>query len=137
MTTYNHAVLWIDHNEAHAIYFDAHEADSKVIHAPNSPWHIHATSGTPAGTHLATDPKFLDQVSQALAAAREVLVLGPSSAKDDFVKHVGKHDKALAQHILGVETADKMSDAELVAAARRFFKAADRMRPQLDPTRRH
>ena len=48
------------------------------------------------------------------------------------MKHIEKHEPKLMKTILGVETVDHPSDAQLVALARKYFKTADRMLPQLD-----
>ena len=63
-----------------------------------------------------------------LAEAAEVLVVGPGVAKLEFIKHVAKHEHALEPKIVGVETVDHPTDGQLVAYARRYFRAADRMR---------
>jgi hypothetical protein len=47
-----------------------------------------------------------------------------------LVKHIGEHDPQLAKKIVGVESIDHPSDAQLVAHARKYFKAEDRMLPQ-------
>jgi hypothetical protein len=41
-----------------------------------------------------------------------------------------QHDPRIAKAIVETETVDHPSDPELVALARRYFRAADRMRPQ-------
>jgi hypothetical protein len=44
------------------------------------------------------------------------------------VKHIHHHDPLLMNIIAGVETVDHPSDAALVAHARTYFKASDRMK---------
>ena len=58
------------------------------------------------------------------------LVTGPANVKTALVKHIGEHDPQLAKKIVGVESVDHPSDAQLVAHARKYFKAEDRMLPQ-------
>ena len=55
-----------------------------------------------------------------------MLVVGPSTAKLEFLRYVHKHDHGLETQIEGVETVDHPSDKQLVAYARKYFK--------LDPT---
>jgi hypothetical protein len=62
--------------------------------------------------------------------AGAVLITGPANAKSQLVKHIDKHDPRLMKLIAGVETVDHPSDAELVAHARHYLKAADRMQAQ-------
>ena len=60
----------------------------------------------------------------------EELVAGPRQAKGELVKHLEAHDPAWRQKIVGTETVDHPSDNQLVAHARKYFRIADRMRPQ-------
>jgi len=57
-------------------------------------------------------------------------VTGPANAKTELVKHISQHDPQLMKIIVGIETVDHPSDAQLVAHARTYFKAEDRMLPQ-------
>lgn len=131
MTKHYHAVAWIDHHEARIIYFNAEDAEETVVHAPNQNHHIHSKSGSPSGTHLVGDPAFFRKVADALAAAHEIYVVGPAAAKTEFMAFVRAHAAAMLPDVIGVENMDKASDAELVQLARRYFKSADRMRPQI------
>jgi hypothetical protein len=65
-----------------------------------------------------------------LADAGAVLITGPANAKTELVKHIHHHDPKLMNVIVGVKTVDHPSDAQLVAYARKYFKATDRMQPQ-------
>ena len=56
-----------------------------------------------------------------------VLIVGPASAKDKFVKFVHENHGPLGSKIVGVETADHPTGGEIVAHARSYFKASDRM----------
>ena len=56
-----------------------------------------------------------------------VLIVGPASAKHEFFKFVQKKDRPLVSKIVGVETADHPTGGEIVAHARRYFEASDRM----------
>jgi stalled ribosome rescue protein Dom34 len=73
--------------------------------------------------------RFFHEVARALDRADEILVVGPSTAKIEFVKYMHKNDHARDPRILGVETIDHPSDARLAAYARLYFKArAGRLR---------
>ena len=65
-----------------------------------------------------------------MSDAGAVLITGPANAKTDLVKHIHHHDPKLMNVIVGVETVDHPSDAQLVAFAKKYFEATDRMRPQ-------
>lgn len=131
MTKHYHAVAWIDHHEARVVYFSADEADETIVHAPHQNHHIHSKAGSPSGTHLVGDPFFFRKVADALAAAKEIYIVGPAAAKAEFMAFLRCHAAAALPAVIGVETMDKVTDNELVALARRYFKAADRMRAQI------
>ena len=71
---------------------------------------------------------FYGDVVRALEGAEEILIVGPAKAKLELIKYVHKHHAGLEPKIIGVETVDHPSDGQLVAYARRYFHAADRMR---------
>ena len=48
-------------------------------------------------------------------------MVGPSSAKLDFVRHVHQHDHTLTPKIVGVETLDHPTDPQLAAYVRHYF----------------
>ena len=131
MSTHYHAVVWIDHHQARVIHFNLEAAEERTLHPPHTPHHLHAKAGSPSGTHLRGEDSYYREVAEALASAREVLIAGPSSAKRELVEYLKKHKPQLLAHVDAVETVDKTTDADLIAAARRHFKAADRMKPQL------
>jgi hypothetical protein len=62
-----------------------------------------------------------------LEGAEEVLVVGPSAAKLEFMRYVHKHDQATEAKIVGIETVDHPTDGQLVAYANQYFKRRDRM----------
>jgi hypothetical protein len=69
-------------------------------------------------------------VVQTVADAGAILTTGLVNAKTELVKHIHKHAPSMMKCIAGVETVDHRSDATLVAYARKYFKAPDRMQPQ-------
>jgi peptide subunit release factor 1 (eRF1) len=61
--------------------------------------------------------------------AGSILITGPANAKTELVEYIRLHDPKLAKVIAGVETVDHPTDAQLVAHARKYLKAADRLAP--------
>jgi hypothetical protein len=55
--------------------------------------------------------------------------VGPAHAKLNLIKHMHSHDQAMIDKVIGVETVDHPTDAQLLVYARKYFVAADRMRP--------
>ena len=130
MSEHSHAVVWIDHREARVLQFNPVEAEERVLRPSDPAAHIHHHANTIGSGHAAEDQKFLHQVAESLAGVKAILITGPANAKLELVKHIERHDPQLAKIIAGVETLDHPTDGELIAHARRYFRAADRMTPQ-------
>ena len=130
MPTHYHAVLWLDHLEARVIHFNAAAAEEQHVHAALPTHHLHTKAGSLSGTHVSEEPHFFADIVKALGDAQEILVAGPSTAKTEFIKYLHHRAPALVDRVVGIETLATLSDPQLVAEARRFFAAADRMRPQ-------
>ena len=126
-----HAVIWIDHHEARVFHFSPTDVDQLILHPDHPTRHIHHKSNTIGSGHDSLDNDFLHAVAKSVADAGAVLITGPANAKTELVKYIQHHDPELMNLILGVETVDHPSDPQLVAHARKFFKAADRTQPQL------
>lgn len=139
----NHAIVWIDHTEAHVIMFDQEHVEAQKIKSRS---HHKATGGhvgshrlmhgrgdsasghhTPQGGHESSDEHFYHEVAKALEGVHEVLLTGPAQAKDEFHAHCKRHDKAVDKTIVGVVTTDHPSDAQLVALAKQYFVKFDKM----------
>ena len=73
------------------------------------------------------DKDYYHAIAEALKGANEILVVGPAQAKLQLIKHIHAHDPDLADKIVGVETVDHPTDGQLVAYARKYFVAKDRM----------
>ncbi len=131
MTTHHfHAVVWIDHREARVFHFNPTDAEKLVLRPEHPTKHIHHKANSIGSGHAAADHEFLQAVAQSIADASAVLITGPAGAKTELVKHISQHDPKLMKTIVGIETVDHPSDGQLLAHARHYFVAEDRMRPQ-------
>jgi len=126
--TIRHAALWIDHHEAKIFHVTDDAFDSSTVESAAAHVHRHPKGGAEPHEHPADAKHFYDEVARALSDVSEILVVGPATAKLEFIKHVHKHCHALEPKIVGVETVDHPTDAQLAAYVRSYFKAADRMR---------
>jgi stalled ribosome rescue protein Dom34 len=129
MAGHFHAVVWIDHKQARIFHFNVEDADRTVIRPDHAVRDIHRGEKR-TGHRLPEDRVFFEAVAKAIADAGAILIIGPANEKDEFAKFLAEKHPAIATHIEGVEKADHPTDGELLAAARRYVKAADRMRPQ-------
>ena len=125
--SFNHSVIWIDHQEAHVMFLSEDASEAEVIRSKTTHAHLHHKGGEVGSGRLALDSKYLHSVINAVNESKEILVLGPGSAKLELIKHAHKHDANIAEKIVGVETVDHPSDKEILAYARKFFYKVDQM----------
>ena len=107
MSTF-HAVVWMDHQEAHVLMFDRE--------------HMESHQGKAGDTAA-----FYAEVAKALAGAREVLLTGPGLARKEFQDWCNSHQKGMAGTVVDSIVSDHPSDAQLVAMAKQYFKKFDAM----------
>jgi stalled ribosome rescue protein Dom34 len=102
---------------------DASEAE--IIKSKSTHTHLHHKANEIGSGKVALDSKYLHSVLQAVNESKEILILGPGSAKLELIKHAHQHDAQIAKKIVGVETVDHPSDKEILAHARKFFYKVD------------
>jgi stalled ribosome rescue protein Dom34 len=125
--SFNHAVIWIDHKEAHVMFLSQDASEAEIIKTKSTHSHLHHKAHEIGSGRLALDAKYLHSVIEAVKESKEILILGPGSAKLELIKHAHQHDQRIAANIVGVETVDHPSDKEILAYARKFFYKADQM----------
>jgi hypothetical protein len=130
MAGHYHALVWIDHREARVFHFNPTEVEKLVLHPSEPNVHLHRKANSIGAGRAAEDHDFLQRVADAISDAGAVLIVGPASEKTALIKHIHRHAPRLMETIAGVETVDHPTDGALVAQARRYFKAADRMSSQ-------
>jgi stalled ribosome rescue protein Dom34 len=115
-----HAVVWIDHQSAQVLQFDAEHVQARKVKA-----HGHHTRQH--GSAVRSEHEFFSEVCDALTGIKEVLVTGSHTAQVDFQHFTEKHRPAIAAQVVGYETVDHPSENQLVAMARKYFVRFDRM----------
>jgi stalled ribosome rescue protein Dom34 len=117
MSTF-HAVVWMDHQEAHVVMFDREHVEAQRIQSRSHHKHQGKAGDTAA---------FFAEVAQALTDTHEVLVTGPGLARNEFRDWCAAHSKSTAAIIVDSIASDHPSDAQLVAMAKQYFKKFDAM----------
>jgi stalled ribosome rescue protein Dom34 len=116
-----HAIVWIDHQEAKIFFIDADTSEALDAHK-----HVqHPKHGD--GKHPVMEDSFFHAVLHEVRESEEILVVGPASAKLQLVKHAHKHDHAIADKIIGVETVDHPTDGQVLKYAKHYFHGKDRL----------
>jgi hypothetical protein len=131
------AGVWIDHRKAQIVALTAEGATTRVIlsrvekhpqRGGDSPM-----KGPYEAQQVPADDKreraltgelnsYYDAVIEALSDYGQVLVFGPGEAKGELRARLMKHHEA--GRIVAIETADKMTDRQIVAKVKAHFGAA-------------
>jgi stalled ribosome rescue protein Dom34 len=127
MPDHDHTIVWIDHQQAKIFHVGASEADHATLRSSHPHEHIHHKANSSGSGHATVEHAFLERVSRTLSDSGAILITGPASAKDELAAHIKERHPNLASRISAIEASDHPTDAQLVALARRFFKADDRM----------
>jgi hypothetical protein len=119
-----HRVVWIDHAAASVV--DVAAAEGGVTTSPAAPPR-HLTAKSPssgvASRHARRAAKdFFRKVRRELKGAKRILIVGPSTAKLDFLRFIGKRSHAMDSRVVGIETLDDGRDENLVAYAKHYFE---------------
>ena len=122
-----HAVVWLDHSEAHVMHISPDDVEKSVVHPAHPHKKLHSKSGAVGAGKAAEDHTYYHAVVEALKGAEEILVVGPAQAKLQLIKHMHAHDQGIAAKVVGVESIDHPTDGQLVAYARKYFVAKDKM----------
>jgi len=116
MSTF-HAVVWMDHSQAHVLMFDKEHVEAQRVKAR----HQH----TPKHGHVGADKDFFQQIAGSLQGVAEVLLTGPANAKIEFRDFCKHHAHAVDKAIVDVVSSDHPSVIQLVAMARQYFLKYD------------
>ena len=119
-----HAVVWMDHQEAHVLMFDREHVESQRVKSRTH----HKHQGTTADTAV-----FYNHIAEALQGTHEVLVTGPGVARNEFRDWCKQHHEDVT--IVDSVSSDHPTDAQVVAMARQYFKKFDNM--AADPALSH
>jgi stalled ribosome rescue protein Dom34 len=130
MSEHFHCLVWMDHEVAKIVSFNAEQAMTSIVRSARDHQHLHHKANSGGSGHLGIDTDFLDRIARGLKSAGAILITGPASAKNELVEHIRHKHAELVKRLSGVETLDHPTDGELVAFGRRFFRADDRMHPQ-------
>lgn len=120
MTT--RTTVWIDHREARVFHVSPETFDEVTVAVPQHVHRRHPKGESGAKEHPDDAKRFFDEVARSLGGSRHVLVVGPSTAKLEFIRYLHEHERALESNVVGIETVDHPTDPQLAAYTRTYFK---------------
>jgi len=127
--------LWIDHKKALIVAFTDKGEEirliiSKVERQPGRSGGMRSTTPYEAQQVPADDSRerkftghlniYYNAVIASIRDAESILILGPGEAKGELKKRLLRNK--LGGRIVGIETIDKMTDRQIAAKVRRYFK---------------
>jgi stalled ribosome rescue protein Dom34 len=122
-----HAVVWVDHHEARVFHVHPDSTDETTVLAPQQHIHRHPKGRGEPREHPDDARRFFAEVVKRLDTVDEILIVGPSSAKDELSQYMKDHAAIAAAKVVGIESADHPTGGQMVASARRYFRGIDRL----------
>lgn len=130
-----HVGLWIDHRKAVIVTLTAQGQDTQTIES-GVERHVRYSVGAAAGDAYGSPPGssedtrerkfegqlhgYYEDVVACLRGCETILIFGPGEAKGELKKRLDSD--GLGARVLGVETADKMTDRQIAAKVRAAAK---------------
>jgi len=132
----NHKVgIWIDHKKAIIVFASADPVTAKTIESDAGP---HARYSGRAGYPASDGPqagrgekkyeerygqlldRYYDEVISQLGQPEALLIFGPGEAKLQLKERLSS-SKVLSEHIVQIETTDKLTDPQIVAKVKEHY----------------
>lgn len=124
---HTHACVWIDHREARIFGLGEDSFDEKDVHEHHAPRHIHRSADHLGLGKSAPSTAYFAEIAGALEPYKAILIVGPGTARSEFAGYLVEHSPKIRERVWGIEPMDHPTPREIAAAARKYFRAADRM----------
>ncbi|MEK6578144.1 MAG: translational machinery protein [Bdellovibrionota bacterium] len=119
-------VVWIDSREAKVFKLSPEGTQIHHLHTHGKKHHSEPHGKQHATHHHPEWEILFKDVTQSIADAKEVLIMGPGEAKTHLKTHIETHHKHdLAKTIVGMQTVDHPTENQILAESRKFFKSFD------------
>jgi hypothetical protein len=131
----NKAGIWIDHRKAVIVVLGPNEEHTACI-SSNVEKHLERSGDSPMkgpyeSRQVPPDDRrqmaltgelnaYYDAVIAAVRNVESLIIFGPGEAKGEFKKRLEKH--MLGGQVAAVETVDKMTDRQIAAKVRDYFR---------------
>ncbi len=113
-----HVAVWIDHKEARIFDIEADRVEARRV----------AAHGAQGATAPEAAKLFLHEIARGLEGAKEVLIVGPPTAKRELLKFVHQRELAPELRVVGIATQDHPTDGQFLAYAKKYFRRTDALR---------
>jgi hypothetical protein len=138
------AGLWIDHRKASIVFIRDNKEEAKLIVSnvekqPGRFKHVRSTASFESQLVHADDSrerdftgrlkKYYNEVISSIREAEAIFIFGPGEAKGELKKLLDKD--GLGGSIVGIESNDKMTDPQIRARIRQYYRAASQKKGRL------
>jgi stalled ribosome rescue protein Dom34 len=112
------AVVWLDHDHAKIFRLTPGKMGTETLKR---------ASHNDRKDHMkAEEEKYFHELAGKISDAKEILLMGPGTAKKEFMHHLERHHHpSVAKSVIGIETVDHPSENQIMEKARTFFKKFD------------
>lgn len=116
-------VIWVDRENAKLFKLTEDSLEMTKLHSGYTDHHTHRRDGDDA--HRTERQLFLKVVeSLGHTDIHQILILGPGLAKHQFRTFLSEHHPFLARKVVGCESSDHPTDAQIASLGRKYFKSA-------------
>jgi stalled ribosome rescue protein Dom34 len=129
--------IWLDKNKALIVSLTEETEVFKTIISNVENFHIHGGSGTRfkgGPQDVVQDSKYLErekhqfkvyfkEIASEIEGSDGILIFGPAEVKDKFKKELESSYEEINVKVKDVQTADSMTDNQVKAWARDYFKS--------------
>jgi hypothetical protein len=127
--------IWIDHRKAVIVFVSARHVTAKTVESdvgPHTRYSNRAGHATPGGPQDGGGEKkyeerygqqlhrYYDEVISQLGQPESLLIFGPGEAKLQLRERLSR-SKLLSESVGGIETTDKLTDAQVVAKVKQHY----------------
>ena len=128
--------IWLDKNQAHIVVLENNNEILKTIPSNIEHFKVHGGSGTRlkgGPQDVVQDSKYLErekhqfksyfnEIISEIKDAENIVIFGPAEAKIKFKKELEENHKHIDNKVGKVETADSMTNNQVIAWVRGFYK---------------
>lgn len=129
--------IWLDKEKANIVTIENGNENMITIPSNIESFHIHGGSGTKfkgGPQNVIQDSKYIERekhqfkayfkdVASKIKEADTIVIFGPAETKEKFSKELQEYYKDISAKIKGVKTADSMTNNQIKAWVRDFFKS--------------